>query len=173
MIRVPNPKILVADIRKAQAEQGLSINDIISLMKEKGEYPVAQATISRVLSGDAEDANYDYLKTLIPLYNTLVKETTDNDEKIRMMELLLEYKLECIKDLKEQLEQKDEEHKAEIDHLKVKYHEKMEKETAKFQEIMEFRSRQIELKDDRITKLLDINGELTTHIVNCPYRGKC
>ena len=71
------------------------------------------------------------------------------------------------------LKRKDEEHKAEIDAIKLKYHEKMDKEAKNFQKIMDFRSNQIELKDGRITKLLDINEKLTNHILECPYKGKC
>lgn len=173
MITVPDPKELVIKIRKAQAERGLSINDIINLMKEKGYYPCGQATISRLISGDLEDS-YDYLKTIIPVYNTLViDETENNDDKLEAMRELLEYKLEVIEDLKAQLDAKDEKHAEEISRLKDKYHAKMDKETQKFQEIMEFRSNQIVLKDERITKLMDDNSKLTDHIVNCPFRGKC
>lgn len=172
MITVPDPKDLVAKIRKAASERGLSINDIINLMKEKGEYPCGQATISRLLSGDV-DGNYDYLKTVIPVYNTLFVDEAENNDSYEAMKALLEYKLEVIEDLKAQLDAKDEAHKAEIEKLKDKYHAKMDKETQKFQEIMDFRSNQITLKDERITQLMADNSKLTDHIVNCPYRGKC
>lgn len=174
MVIVPDPKDLVTKIRKAQTDRGLSINDIIKLMKERGYYPCGVATISRLLSGDSDDFNYDYLKTIIPIYNTLfIDEKENNDDKFEAMHELLEYKLEVIEDLKAQLEAKDAEHKAEIERLKAKYHDKLDKETVKFQEIMDFRSKQIELKDDRITQLLDGYTKLTDHILNCPYKGKC
>lgn len=174
MINVPDPKELVAKIRKASSERDLSINDIITMMKEKGYYPCGQATISRLLSGDADESNYDYLKTIIPVYNTLlVDENENSDENYEAMKALLEYKLEVIEDLKTQLDAKDEKHKEEIARLKAKYHDKLEKETVRFQEIMEFRGNQIALKDERITKLMEDNSKLTDHIVNCPFRGKC
>jgi flagellar capping protein FliD len=172
MISVPDPKELVAKIRKAASERGLSINDIIKLMDEKGYYPCGQATISRLLSGDIE-GNYDYLKTIIPVYNTLFVGETENNDNYEAMKELLKYKLEVIQDLKAQLDAMDAAHKEEISRLKSKYHDKMEKETVRFQEIMEFRGNQMTLKDERITQLMADNSKLTDHIVNCPYRGKC
>ena len=70
MIKVPDPELLITKIRAAVAERGLKLSDIISLMEEKGEYPVAPATLSRLLSDDI-GGNSDYLKTIIPVYNTL------------------------------------------------------------------------------------------------------
>lgn len=164
MINVPDPKELVAKIREEYAKRELSINDIISLMKEKGEYPVAPATISRLLTGDSEETNYDYLKTIIPVYNALfdIDDVTGDNAKIEAMRALLDYKLEVIKDLKEQLDQ-----------VKIEYLEKLTKETETFQMIIDFRNNQIQLKDDRITQLMNDNSKLIDHIVNCPYRGKC
>ena len=174
MVIVPDPKELIAKIRKAVAERNLSINGIIKLMEENGYYPCGQATISRLLSGDIDKFNYDYIKTVIPIYNTLFMDESESPEdKLKAVNDLLEYKLEVIEDLKAQLEAKDAEHKAEIERLKAKYHDKLDKETAKFQEIMDFRSKQIELKDDRITQLLDGYTKLTDHILNCPYKAKC
>lgn len=174
MITVPDPKDLVAKIRKAQADRGLSINDIIKLMKERGYFPCGQATISRLLSGDKEESNYDYLNTILPIYNTLfIDEKENNEEKFLAMQELLEYKLECIESLKAQIDALEEAHKEDIARLKDKYRAKIDKETERFQEIMEFRGKQIELKDERITQLLDGYTKLTEHILNCPYKGKC
>ena len=146
MIKVPDPKELVAKIRKAQADQGLSINDIIKMMKERGYYPCGQATISRLLSGDKEESNYNYLNTILPLYNTLfIDEKENNEEKFQAMQELLEYKLECIESLKAQIDALEEAHKEDIAQLKDKHRTKMDKETSRFQEIMEFRGKQIEL----------------------------
>ena len=173
MIKVPDPVKLVNDIRKAQSEKNFTISEVISLMKEKGYTPCGTSTISRVLSGDTEDANFDYLYTVIPLYNTLIEDTEDKDIKIELMQHLLEYKMSCIEELKAQLENQAKTHKEDIAQLKDKYHDKMDKEMKKFQEIMDFKSKQIELKDERLTKMIDTNAQLTDHIVNCPYRGKC
>ena len=164
MIVVPDPIELVTQIRKAVTERELSINDIISLMKEKGEYPVAPATISRLLSGDEGEANYDYLKTVIPVYNTLfdIDDVPGDNEQITAMKVMLEYKKECIEDLKAQLENQ-----------KVEYLEKLEKEREYFQTIMDFRNNQISLKDERITQLMNEVEKLIDHVVNCPYKGKC
>lgn len=183
MINVPDPIVLVTKIRKVATERNLTLNDIISLMKEKGEYPVAPATLSRMLSGDDEEANYNYLKTIIPVYNTLFdidEIADDDDEKLSNMKAILDYKRECITELEKQIEQKDLEHKAEIEKYKAKldakkdeYVTKIEEERKRFQEIMDFRGNQIIQKDEIISKLLETNYRLSEHICNCREKGKC
>ena len=173
MITVPDPKDLVEKIRKARVEKDLSINQIRALMKEKGYCPLGASSLSRILSGEEDESNYDYLYSILPLYNTLVDEITDKDEKIEALKGLLEYKKKCMEELKAQIDAQDKAHKEEIDNIKEKYRTKLEKETKKFQEIMDFRSDQIGLKDDRITKLLELTEKLTNHILECPYKGKC
>ena len=170
MITVPDPKDLVEKIRKAKTDRDLSINQIKSLMKEKGYDPLATATISRILSGEEDESNYDYLYSILPLYNTLVDEITDKDEKIDALKDLLEYKKKCMEELKAQIDAQEQKHSKEIESIKEKYRVKLEEETKKFQEIMDFRSHQIELKDDRITQLMKDVSKLTDHMVNCPYR---
>lgn len=170
MITVPDPKELVEQIRKVQAEKDYKIDEVISLMESKGYYPLAPATISRLLNGINEDASYDYVKTIIPLYNTLIEDMTDESKKIKAMQVLLEYKLECIDKMKEQIDDREIEHEREIEAIKEEYRLKLEQETKKFQEIMEFRSNQIVLKDERITQLMDIVAKLVDHMLNCPYK---
>ena len=125
MINVPDPKVLVEKIKKAQAKQGLSLNDMNVLMKEKYNYSLGTSTISRLLSGANDADTFNYLHTLLPLYNAIVvDDEPDESKKIEDMQMLLNFKLECIENLEAQLKRKDEEHKAEIDAIKLKYHEK-------------------------------------------------
>ena len=180
MISVPDPKDLVEQIRKAQEEKNYTIEQVISLMKEKGYYPLGGATISRLINGVKEVASYDYLKSIIPLYNTIVDDMKDEDKKIEAMRVLLEYKLECIEDLKEKLDAKDKSHKEEIEKLKAKndakkdeYLAKSEEQRNHFQDIMDFRANQIIQKDEMIQKLLETNCRLSEHICNCREKGKC
>lgn len=174
MIQVPDPKELVEKIKKVQAKQGLSINDMNRIMKEKYNYKLGTSTISRLLSGATDADCFNYLHTLIPLYNAIVVDDEPNESnKIEDMQVLLAYKMECIESLESQLKNKDSEYKEEIDRFKMEYLEKMNKETENFQMIMDFRNNQIQLKDDRITQLMNDNSKLIDHIVNCPYKGKC
>jgi len=174
MITVPDPKELVEKIKEARAKQDLSLNDMNAIMKKKYNYSFGTTTISRLLSGDYDADSFNYLHTLVPLYNAIVvDDEPDANSKIEDMQIMLDYKLKCIESLKAQLDAQEEAHKGDIERLKNKYHDKMEKETQKFQEIMDFRSKQIDLKDSRITQLLDGYTKLTDHILNCPYKGKC
>ena len=180
MIKVPDPKELVDQIRKTQAKENYTIEQVISLMEAKGYYPLGGATISRLINGVNEASSYDYLKSIIPVYNTLVDDMKDEDEKIEAMRVLLEYKLECIENLKAQLDSKDREHEEEIRQLKAKnesrkdeYLAKTEEQRKHFQDIMDFRANQIIQKDEMIQKLLDTNCKLSERLVNCPMKGNC
>ena len=77
-----------------------------------------------------------------------------------------------MEELKAQIDAQEQKHNKKIESIKEKYRVKLEEETKKFQEIMDFRSHQIELKDDRITQLMNDVSKLTDHMVNCPYREK-
>lgn len=172
MITVPDPKELVDRIRRVQTEKKYTIDEVVTLMESKGYYPLGTATISRLINGVNEAASYDYIKSIIPVYNTLIDDIKDEDQKIEAMQVLLDYKLECIDNLKEQLDSIESMHEREITEIKEKYRMKLEDETSKFQEIMEFRSNQITLKDERITQLINIVKKLTEHMIECPYRRK-
>lgn len=170
MIQVPDPKELVEKIKKVQAKQGLSINDMNRIMKEKYNYKLGTSTISRLLSGATDADCFNYLHTLIPLYNAIVVDDEPNESnKIEDMQVLLAYKMECIENLESQLKEKNDEHENEINKIKEKYRLKLEEETQKFQEIMDFKSKQIELKDERITKLLDVVILYSERFAHCPY----
>lgn len=174
MITVPDPKDLVEKIKKAREKQELSLNDMNTIMKKKYNYSLGTTTISRLLSGDYEADSFNYLHTLIPLYNAIVvDDESDADEKIEDMQAMLDYKLECIESLENELKREREKYKNDIEKIKSDYHKKLDKETKNFQEIMEFRSHQIELKDELISQIVKDNSKLTDHIVNCPLKGKC
>ena len=62
--------------------------------------------------------------------------------------------------------------KEQLAYEKLHYHEKLEKERAKFDAIIEFRSNQIEKKDARIDNLLDMLKKLMDKCDNCQFHKR-
>lgn len=47
-------KDLIIKLKRVKEERGLSLTDIANIMEEKGHYPLAKSTLSRVFSDGSE-----------------------------------------------------------------------------------------------------------------------
>ena len=159
---------VILALKKVKKERGLSLDKIVSLMEQNGEY-VSKTTLSRVFAKGSEDQLFRYETTLRPIANAILdmeRYENDDDNNTHAIKSILKLK----KDLLFELEGQNKELKAELQKAKLKYHEKLTVETAKFQESLAFAMTQIELKDQRITQLLDANIQLLNQLLTCPCR---
>lgn len=137
---LPEQNELILKLKEAYKEKGLTLNGLIDMMPEDS-MKLGRSTVQRLFHGkESEHKNYDY-NTLIMLSNLLL----DVDEE----DTLLKYKREVI----DMLKKENEALKAQLDHEKVRYHEKLEMERSKSQKIIDFR-------EERIVHLEEVNADL-------------
>lgn len=172
-----NTKDIIIQLKKVREEKQLSFGDILDLMEKNGDY-LAKSTLSRVFADGSEECSFKYEETIRPIAKALLDiediEDTDNLD-IRAMKSLLKYKIQVIEEQEKQIA----ELKAQIDHEKIKHHDKMDKERERNQASIDFLKKQIELKDKRMDQLLNAvfekdkqQKELLEKVLNCPYGKK-
>ena len=143
-----NTKDIIIRLKEVRKERGLSYGDILDLMEQNGDF-VAKSTLSKLFADGSEDhpEKFRYENTLRPIANAILDmetiEETDNMD-IQALKAILKYKIERIKELETTL-----------DHEKLKYHEKLDKEREQFHRSLEFLKSQVDLKDKRIDQLMD------------------
>ena len=174
-----NVKDVILKLKEVRDEKGLSYNDILSIMEQKGLYPVAKSTLSRVFAEGSEDESFKYEETIRPIANALLDiETIEEDDTMdtKAMKSLLKYKIQRI----EELEAQNRDLKAALDKEKIKYHEKLDHERAEHKKRVDFLTHQIDLKDKRMDQLLESvfekdkkHDELLKLVLSCPARIKC
>ena len=166
-----NVKDVILKLREVQKEKKLSYEKILSMMEDDGEF-TSKSTLSRLFGNNWEDYSFDYEKTILPIANVLLDiDTIEESDNIDTQA----YK-SILKSIQESLEEKVKTVESEE---KAKYHEKMAKETEKFQNTIDFMSHQIELKDKRIDQLMDANDRLSImnnkmleQFLDCPIKNK-
>ena len=183
-----NSKDVIKRLKEVKAEKNLSLDAIVSLLEQNGHF-VSKSTLSRVFSDKSDDCSFRYEETILPLAHVLLDvghNEQDDDIDTLAFKSILRYKKDLIDDYRiqnEKLKSEIEELKSEIeiikDKEKVKYAEKLEKETKHFNDSVEFMRNQILLKDQRIDKLMDsnerlskTNDKLINQLMDCPLR-KC
>lgn len=165
-----NCRDLILKLKEVKEEKALSLGEIEARTEKNGEH-VSIATLSRVFADGSENGSFRYEGTLKPIANAILDIDTieeDDDLDTQALKIMLQYKADKIKELENQ-----------IDHEKLKYHEKLDKERAAFNRSIDFLKNQIELKDKRIDQLLEAvfekdkqQKELLTKVLNCPYGKK-
>ena len=163
-----NTKDVILKLKAVRKEKDLSFDNILALMEENGDF-LSKSTLSRVFAEGSEDKSFRYEETLRPIANALLDiETieTDDDVDTQAYKSILKLK----KDLLFELERQNKELKEELNNAKLKYHEKLEIETDRFQKSLDFATHQIELKDKRIDQLLESNIQLLNQLLVCPCR---
>lgn len=164
-----NTKDVILKLKEVKKEKNLSLDRIIVLMEENGEF-VSKSTLSRVFADGSEEKLFRYETTLRPIANALLDIETieiDDDIDTQAFKSILQLK----KNLMSDLEQQNDELKKELKNAKLKYHEKLASETERFQRSLDFATHQIELKDKRIDQLLDANMQLLNQLLTCPCRN--
>ena len=164
-----NSKEIIIKLKEVRLEKGLSLNDIVDLVEQNGDY-ISRSSVQRVFADGSEDATFKYDETIRPIANALLdidRIETEDDLDTQALKILLQYKNQRIKELELQLDKE-----------KLKYHEKLDKERDQSRKSIEFLKEQVAYKDKRMDLLLDSVkekdarfNELLDHILNCPYRN--
>ena len=141
-----NCRDLILKLKEVKEEKNLSLGEIEARTEKNGEH-VSIATLSRVFTEGSENNSFRYEGTLKPIANAILDIDIiedDDDLDTQALKIMLQYKADKIKELESQ-----------IDHEKLKYHEKLDKERGAFNRSIDFLKNQIELKDKRIDQLLE------------------
>jgi predicted RNase H-like nuclease (RuvC/YqgF family) len=165
-----NSKDLILKLKEVKERDGLSLGEIETRTENNGEH-VSKTTLSRVFSEGSEDVMFKFESTLKPIANALLDIDTiedDDDLDTQGLKLMLKIKADKIKELE-----------AALDHEKVKYHEKLDKEREQGRRSIDFLKDQISRKDKRIDQLLEAVFEkdrqlrdLFDKVIKCPYGQK-
>ena len=164
-----NTREVILTLKEVRKEKNLSFDKILDLMKDNGDF-LSKSTLSRVFADGSEDKTFRYDDTIRPIAKALLDiETIEKDDDIdtQAYKSILKLKKDLLFEYEKQItELKDE--MAEIKRQeKEKYHEKIAKETDKFQQNLDFLNHQVKLKDDRIDQLLGANMKLLDQILLC------
>ena len=165
-----NTREIIMKLKEVRAEKQLSLQDILNLMEQNGDYS-SKSTLSRIFADGSEEKHFKYDETIRPIAKVLLDiETIDADDTAdeQAVKAILKYKIERIKELESQVR----ELKDHLAYEKLHYHEKLEHEREKYDAIIDFRSHQIEKKDERIDSLLEMVKKLMEKCENCKFHNK-
>lgn len=181
MDNMTNTREVILTLKEVRKEKNLSFDKILDLMRENDQY-LSKSTLSRVFADGSEDKSFRYEETLRPIANALLDiETIEQDDDIdtQAYKSILKLKKDLIEEYAEQNRHLKEELETVRNREKLKYTEKLEKETKHFNDSLSFMSKQIQLKDQRIdallattTELMATNNKLVKQLMDCPLR-KC
>lgn len=143
---------LIIKLKAVKEEKGLSLNKIVDLIEENGDF-ISRSSIQRVFADGSEDCSFRYEETIRPIAKALldIENIEDNDSlDTATLKALLKYKIQRIEDLESQLEHLQ----AALDNEKLKRHEKIDDIRAEYERKIDFLKEQITLKDKRMDLLL-------------------
>lgn len=170
-----NTKEIILKLKEVRKEKDLSYGDILDLMEKNNDY-LSKSTISRVFQDGSEELSFRYEETIRPIAKALldietIEDTDDLD--VQAMKSLLQYKIQRIEELEQQIEQLE----GSFNKERLKFHEKMEQEREQWSKSIEFLKNQVSLKDKRIDVLLEAVQakdsrfeEVLGLILSCPCR---
>ena len=147
-------KELILKLKEVREEKGLSLNEIVGMVEDNGDY-VSRSSIQRVFSDGSETLSFRYEETIRPIAKALLDmETIEEGDNmdIQAMKTLLKYKIQRIEELERQIEHLE----AEKAKDKLKNHEKIDNIRTEYEKKIDFLKGQIILKDKRIDLLLDV-----------------
>ena len=170
-----NTKEIILKLKEVRKEKDLSYGDILDLMEKNNDY-LSKSTISRVFQDGSEELSFRYEETIRPIAKALLDiETIEEDDAldVRAMKSLLQYKIQRIEELEQQIEQLE----CSFTKERLKFHEKMEQEREQFNKSIEFLKTQVSLKDKRIDVLLEAVqvkdskfDQVLDLVLSCPCR---
>lgn len=171
-----NNREIILKLKEVKDEKGLSYGDILELMENNGDF-VSKSTLSRVFQDGSEDSNsFRYEETIRPIAKALLDiENIEQDDTldVQAMKSLLQYKIQRIEELEQQIEHMN----AAFDRERLSMHEKMEQERAAWGRSIEFLKEQISFKDQRMDLLLKAVQDkdsrydtLLDLVLSCPCR---
>lgn len=165
-----NSRDLILKLKEVKERDKLSLGEIEARTEQNGEH-VSKTTLSRVFSEGSENQIFKFEGTLKPIANALLDIDTieeDDDLDTQGLKIMLKLKADEIKKLE-----------AALDHEKVKYHEKLDKEREQSRRSIDFLKDQISRKDKRIDQLLEAVfekdrqlKELFEKVMTCPHGRK-
>ena len=168
-------KDIIIKLKEVREEKGLSLNEMLDMIEQNGGY-VSRTTLSRVFAEGSEEIKFRYEDTIRPIANALLDMETieaEDDATVGGLKSVLKYKLEIIEEQKKQIAAL----KTELDRIKIKNNEKLEKERETWSRSIEFLKEQVSYKDKRMDFLLDAVKEKDAHykelldlIISCPCR---
>lgn len=165
-----NSRDLILKLKEVKERDHLSLGEIEARTERNGEH-VSKTTLSRVFSEGSEDTLFKFESTLKPIANALLDIDTiedDDDLDTQGLKIMLKLKADKIKELE-----------AALDHEKVKYHEKLDKEREQSRRSIDFLKDQNSRKDALIDQLLEAVfekdkqlKEIYTKVMKCPHGQK-
>ncbi|NLG04146.1 MAG: hypothetical protein GX567_10010 [Clostridia bacterium] len=137
----------VERLRKVKRDNGLTISQIMDMLEKKNCY-ISEATIKRVFAENNDAVNFKYQSTIAPLADVLLEIYNDDSgsQDVSALKALIHDKNEMISILVVKNEEIRADYEKRISHL--------QKQIDTLEEHLLFRERQIDKKDDIITKLL-------------------
>lgn len=166
-----NTKELILTLKEVREEKKLSFDKILDLMKSNNDF-LSKSTLSRVFAKGSENKSFNYENTIRPIAKALLdieNIEADDDTDTRGLKSVINFKKELLFEYEKQIEELKEEIKQISQREKMKYLERMEKETYEFQQNLAFLNHQVELKDHRIDHLLDANQKLLDQLLMCNH----
>jgi len=137
----------VERLRKVKRDNDLTISQIMDMLEKKNCY-ISEATIKRVFSENNDAVTFKYQSTIAPLADVLLDIYNDvsGSEDVTSLKALIHDKNEMISILVVKNEELRADYEKRINHL--------QKQIETLEEHLAFREKQIDKKDDIITKLL-------------------
>ena len=160
-------KDVILKLKEVKKEKGLSLDKILILMEQQGDY-ISKSTLARVFAKGSEDSSFRYEETLRPIANALLDIENieeDDDPDTKAFKSILKLKMAVIDENSKKIQELQEQLKEVSNKEKLKYHEMLKSETEKFQKSLDFAMEQIALKDKRIDQLMDTNIKLTNKLL--------
>ena len=148
-----NTKDIILKLKEVREQKHLSLNDIVSLVENNGDY-ISRSTVQRMFQDGSEECTFKYEESLRPVANALLdidRIETEDDLDTQALKVLLQYKNKRIQELESQLDKE-----------KLKAIDKLNEERERSYRSIEFLKDQVAKKDERIDILLK-------HIMECPY----
>ena len=137
----------VERLRKVKKDNGLTIAQIMEMLEDKNCF-ISEATIKRIFSENNDPRSFKYQSTIAPLADVLLDLYSDNSgsEDVATLKALIHDKNEMISILVMKNDEMRADFEKRIAHL--------QKQLETMEEHLMFREKQIDKKDEIISKLL-------------------